>query len=323
MTRAVTPLLLFLSAIGVAQQTKAAFPKEVTITRHTFFDFGPPFDFYEVIQLSERDHQTYVQRASVTPGEACLLPTKVEAKAATVDKPLRSILLEKNPCDIPEKDLKKERKRCKHCLTFSGVNVTLGLTCNDKERNIRADILDRDLFDNSPNTPENTSWTMKVLRQLDEVLGPGPMNKPIFASMDDEKPGAIDFPSPPILEGLKGGTYDAYFNSDKKLSQLYRESLDAPAPVSVVLTNTTLDPSLKLPTYPPIARAAQVEGTVEVSFDITPSGNTNNVEIIDGPKMLQGASSDAISRWIFPASSEVRHERLTFVYSLNCKRPNS
>lgn len=323
MTRVALPLLLFLSALGVAQQTKAGFPNEVTIARHTFFDFGPPFNFYKVIQLSERNNQTYVQRALVTPGEACHLPTTVETKAATIDRPLRSVLLENNPCDIPEKALNKERKRCKHCLTFSGANITLGLACNGNERKIRADILDRDLFDKSPNTPENTSWTMKVLGQLDEVLSPGIMDKPVFATTDNEKPGATDSPSFPILEGLKRGAYDAYFNSDKKLSQLYRESLDAPAPVSVVLTNTTVDRSLKLPTYPPIAKAAHIEGAVEASFDITPAGNTNNVEIINGPEMFRAASSDAISRWTFPASSEVRHERLTFVYSLNCKRPNS
>jgi hypothetical protein len=149
--------LLLLSALGAAQQKKTGFPNGLTITRHSFIDVGPPFDFYEVIQLTGKNNRTYVQRILVTPGEACRSNTSVETKTATLDKPLPRILLNKNPCDIPEKALKKERRRCKHCLTFSGQNVTFGVTCSGAERRIGADILDRDLFDRSPDTPENTS----------------------------------------------------------------------------------------------------------------------------------------------------------------------
>ena len=117
-------LLLLASGLVVAQQNEDR-PKQVTIARHTFIDVGPPNDFYEVIRVNEEGNRTHVQRALITPGGSCLQPTLVDTKQATVEKPLHQILLEKNPCDISEKALKKERDRCKHCVTFSGENVTL------------------------------------------------------------------------------------------------------------------------------------------------------------------------------------------------------
>jgi TonB family protein len=319
-------LLALTSSLCVAQQSKTELPKQLTITRETFIDVGPPNDFYEVIQLNEESNRTYVQRALVTPGERCLQQTTVEAKAITINKPLRNILLEKNPCDLSEKAINKERKRCKHCVTFSGQNITLGLTCDGKDRRIRADILDRDLFDKSSNTPEHTSWTMNVLSQLDDALGPGALDKPIFPTFQSgQPPSSAQASNLTILDGLKNGSYDSYFNSDKKLSQLYRESLDVMLPPSVELLSATpeMPTSKKLPTYPPIAKAARVEGVVEISFNISPQGTPQNITLDKGPEMLRATMTDTISQWSFPPSPEVRREQLTIAFRLNCKKPAS
>jgi hypothetical protein len=71
-------LLALTSSLCFAQRTKAEPPKQVTITRHTSFDFGPPFNFYAVIQLNEQDNRTYIQGALVTPGEGCFFETNVD-----------------------------------------------------------------------------------------------------------------------------------------------------------------------------------------------------------------------------------------------------
>ncbi len=46
---------------------------------------------------------------------------------------------------------------------------------------INAKILEKDWFDKSPNTPKNTQWTLALLQRLDKAIGPGVMDKPIFA----------------------------------------------------------------------------------------------------------------------------------------------
>jgi protein TonB len=46
--------------------------------------------------------------------------------------------------------------------------------------------------------------------------------------------------------------------------------------------------SSTLPKYPPIGRAAHVSGKVTMSFDVTPAGQIENLNLISGPKMMQG-----------------------------------
>jgi hypothetical protein len=174
-------LAILMPGIAGGQGAQPGFPNQVLLARHTFFDFGPPFDFYEVLSLKDQGSSTSVERILVSPaGIACIQPPTVEINVANIGKPLAEIMQGNNPCDIPEKALRQERKRCKHCLNFSGVNVTLSVSCKKGDRQIRADILDKDLFDRSAKTPPNTSWTMAVLGQIDGSLGPGVMDKPAF-----------------------------------------------------------------------------------------------------------------------------------------------
>jgi outer membrane biosynthesis protein TonB len=78
-----------------------------------------------------------------------------------------------------------------------------------------------------------------------------------------------------------------------------------------------------LPLYPPLAKAALVEGIVETTFDVTPSGNTVNVQTVSGPKLMEKAMTDAILQWTFPPSAKIRHERAKIAFRLNCKKPTS
>jgi TonB family protein len=61
--------------------------------------------------------------------------------------------------------------------------------------------------------------------------------------------------------------------------------------------------------YPPIAKAAHVEGEVVVRFSINDDGSTSGVEVVSGPMMLQGGVADTIKGWKFETPLPVGAER--------------
>jgi TonB family protein len=53
------------------------------------------------------------------------------------------------------------------------------------------------------------------------------------------------------------------------------------------------------PVYPPIARAAHVEGTVVLEIAIDKSGHVKTAQTVSGPPMLVGAAIDCVKQWIY------------------------
>jgi serine/threonine-protein kinase len=51
------------------------------------------------------------------------------------------------------------------------------------------------------------------------------------------------------------------------------------------------------PTYPPIAKAARVSGTVILQATISKTGTIENLRVVSGPPMLQQAALDAVKTW--------------------------
>jgi protein TonB len=51
------------------------------------------------------------------------------------------------------------------------------------------------------------------------------------------------------------------------------------------------------PTYPPIAKAARVSGTVVLQATISRTGSIENLRVVSGPAMLQQAALDAVKTW--------------------------
>jgi protein TonB len=51
------------------------------------------------------------------------------------------------------------------------------------------------------------------------------------------------------------------------------------------------------PAYPPIAKAAGVQGTVVLQATISKSGTIENLRVVSGPLMLQQAALDAVKTW--------------------------
>jgi hypothetical protein len=302
-------------------QTTSAMPENLVIARHTFFDFGPPNDFYEIIQVDPNGNDLSVQRALLTPlGQACLQPPTVELSSGVLHETMAQLLASKNPCTIPEKELHRERKRCKS-LVFSGVNVTMQVGYGGKDRQIRMDILDRDLFDPAAGTPKNTSWSMTVLKQLDSALGPGVMEKPTF-SLGTSGPAAP--PATPLVQGIEAGDFDSLFGEQTKVSEIAQAAANGPPPpptVAIESISPVAPIATELPKYPPIARLAHVEGLVEATFDVGGDGLAKNIEFVSEPRgrMLQLAVSDALSKWEFPESAWGKRGKVSIRFKLNCK----
>ena len=51
------------------------------------------------------------------------------------------------------------------------------------------------------------------------------------------------------------------------------------------------------PVYPPVARAAHIQGTVTLHVIISSTGTVERLEAISGPEMLKGAAVDAVKNW--------------------------
>src|SRR3989442_7695427 len=58
---------VFLLYVRVLPQTALPISNQFVIARHTFFDFGPPFDFYELFIASPAVSGTSIERITVTP----------------------------------------------------------------------------------------------------------------------------------------------------------------------------------------------------------------------------------------------------------------
>jgi TonB family protein len=297
-------------------------PDQFIIGRHTFIDIGPPNDFYEIFLVAPNANGALVDKITLTPvTDACFLPAKVEVASASIAESPARLLGTANPCTIPEKELRRELKRCKDCLVFSGANVAMQVHCGAEVRIIRSDILDKDMFDANPNTPKRTSWTMQLLAHLDQPFGPGVLDKPMFPTVVEEEPRVKDEQSSPILLDLSTGKYDVLFkDAPDRPSDLYRAAQIKPAISSVQLQSSTPFQPIKpiLPKYPPLARAAHVEGAVTLKIAVDANGGVGDITFDSGSTLLRGVVKEAVSSWRFTQEAFNQQVQATVSFALNC-----
>jgi len=76
--------------------------------------------------------------------------------------------------------------------------------------------------------------------------------------------------------------------------------------------------SAPIPFYPPLCRAARIQGEVTVNYSVNENGDTYDVEVVGGPKLLQEATLDEVRHWKFswehPCYCHVKRQ-ITFAYS--------
>jgi protein TonB len=75
------------------------------------------------------------------------------------------------------------------------------------------------------------------------------------------------------------------------------------------------------PTYPPLARAARVQGTVKIQALIARDGSIGNLQVLSGPPLLIAATMEAVKQWRYQPTLlngepvEVVTEIVTFALS--------
>jgi TonB family protein len=315
-------LIIFSRIIAWAgdRRPPSPLPSQFQVGRHTFFDFGPPNDFYEVFVVRSTELGTSIEKITLTPAaDACVQPATVETASASISESTAALLGATNPCLIPEKELRHELTRCKDCLVFSGVNVAMQFQCGDRTRIIRSDILDKDMFDSTADTPKQTSWTMRLLGRLDRAVGPGVMEKPMF-EIPGEGKLQVPVSQSKAMADVSSGKYDALFpGTPDKPSDLYREAQHRPPDPTIRLSSVSVQPETFVsPDYPPLARLAHVEGTVAIKFTVDPGGSVTNLSFEGGPPLLRGAVEKAAKGWRFPISAVNQRLQATVDFALNC-----
>jgi len=314
-------LVLCSSVLAQEPRLNSNQPTEFTIARRTFFDFGPPTDYYELFVVRPTASGASVERITLTPpSDSCSASAKLETASASLSESVAALLGQSNPCSIPEKELRRELKRCKHCLVFSGAIVVMQVQCGSHARLIRADILDKDMFDPAPNTPEHTSWTVALLGKLDQAVGPGAMEKPMITMPDQGKTTSPQV-DPAALRDLSLGKYDALFSgAPDKPSDLYRAAQIIPPAPSVRLASISsfAPDQFVAPQYPPLARLTRTEGIVSFYMEIDADGEANDLTLISGHPLLWPAVKDAASKWRFPKDAAGQKVRATIEFALNC-----
>jgi TonB family protein len=303
------------------RQTASSVPDRFVIAQHTFIDVGPPNDFYEIISVrGTPTNGTMVERVTLTPaGDACIQPPTVETAASEIPDPVRAVLEGRNPCLIPDKALRKELKRRKKGLVFSGAEISMQVQCEGKERVIRADVLDRDMFDSNAGTPENTSWTMRLLTRLDKAFPSGVWDRPVFGGSTQSIKGAE--PNADTARALEAGNYDHLFaGAPERPSDLYHASqIPPPLPDVRLRSSEPFQPErFPLPGYPPLARLARIEGSVVVTFQVDANGGVTDPQFDSGHPMLRPTVTNALSEWKFPKEAADHRIKATIEFKTNC-----
>jgi TonB family protein len=76
------------------------------------------------------------------------------------------------------------------------------------------------------------------------------------------------------------------------------------------------------PVYPPIAKAAGVQGTVVFDLQISATGKIESMKVVSGPPMLQQAAINCLKQWTFhpfekEGGSVVAHGKYSIIFALS------
>jgi hypothetical protein len=311
-------LATLVASLAIAQNQPIS---QFEIARHTFFDFGPPNDYYELFLVRSTQSGSTVEKITLIPSiDSCFQPAKAEIAETAINQTIPELLGKTDPCTIPAKELRREKKRCKKCLVVSGANVSMLAHCGTQSRTIRADILDRDMFDPAVHTPEHASWTMKLLSQLDQAAGPNVMDRPMFPTLNEESK-STPIPESQTLRDIGSGKYDDLFRgAPDKPSDLYRAAQIKPiVPIVHLLSSTPFQPeSFVQPDYPPIAKLAHLNGAVSFTVDVNADGSTANFAAESGGKWFFAVTEQATNRWKFSPNAAGQKIHALVEFKTNC-----
>jgi len=112
---------------------------------------------------------------------------------------------------------------------------------------------------------------------------------------------------PPFQDMKQNLMFKAHLDSAEALTLIndadFTPPLDAvPPPKQIELAENEVRKQLlqhPIPVYPPIAKAARVQGPVVLKATISADGMVMNLRVVSGNAMLQSAAMDAVRKWTF------------------------
>ena len=163
---------------------------------------------------------------------------------------------------------------------------------------------------------------MMVLERLDRALGSTVMEKPAFTLEPPSSPAASNRDAYlENLSALRGGAFDLLFpNGTRRPSALYLEVMKPPIKPSVELVESSpeMNAAISMPAYPPLARAAHIQGRVALTLTVDPSGAVSAVSITSGHPLLKRGVEAEARKWRFPNASG---QTLNFVFEFKTNCP--
>lgn len=205
---------------------------EFFVGRHSSFDFGPPFHYYEIYIVHASGKGSSIQRITLTPavGE-CVEPAQVETSVGSLALSLPQLLENADLCAVPKRDLKLEKKRREKYVNYTGAVVTVEVQCGEKRKVVDPDVFDRNFLETTTRTMQQTSWKLRLLSRLDRATGPSTVvDRPVLPSGSNSFRHKTVEMEPEIAAQLRSGHFDSLFaDAPNKPSDVFRMATEPDA----------------------------------------------------------------------------------------------
>jgi protein TonB len=146
----------------------------------------------------------------------------------------------------------------------------------------------------APPPPPQVVQVVKVKSEMMNNQLTAPTRIPKNIQIVSEKEAPVSSFGVAGMEGLAG-------SGSNEMSNMFRGNTVKAAPPKKVTISAGVSQGMLLqktvPVYPPIAKAARVQGTVVLQATISKTGTIENLQVVSGPAMLQQAAMDAVKQW--------------------------
>ena len=150
-----------------------------------------------------------------------------------------------------------------------------------------------------PPPPPPTVHVEKVVSELlnNQLTAPTKIPHEIKMVKEEAAPPSAGVAGMEGMGGSAGGVMGGVLGS---LGTGPAPKIQAAPPKKVVVSSGVMQGNRiggEMPTYPAIAKAARIQGTVVLQATISRGGTIENLHVISGPPMLQSAAMEAVRGW--------------------------
>jgi periplasmic protein TonB len=127
------------------------------------------------------------------------------------------------------------------------------------------------------------------------------------AIIADAAPALPDIGGEGVIGGVPGGILGGQLNGVVNAFPPPPVAAAPPKPAPATPTEVRVGGEVQaallkhevVPVYPPIARAARVQGTVRLSASIAPDGRVKDLQVLDGNPLLVTSAEAAVKQWTY------------------------